>query len=344
MTVAGIIGRVLPPDCAARPASDSSTLKQDPCMSSDDDNGNRGPVGRSAYWLSWMLGTAILVAVVVAALHIAEGRELIDVAGRAEPWWLVLAACLQGTTYLAQGEIFRRVPRAAGYQLPLTAAYELSLAKVFIDQVLPSAGIGSTIVVAQAIERRAVPRAVVAASMGINIASYHAAYVVCLGLALALTAARSEAHLPVLVVSVAIVGFSLAVTTGLLLLSGRDVDRTAARLRRFPALRNALVFLKDADPHLTRHPSLLVEAATWRTVIFVLDAATMWVLIQSLGTTASPGAVFASFMIASVFRTVGIVPGGIGTFEATSVWTLKMLGVSVPVGLAATLLFRGLSF
>jgi Mg2+-importing ATPase len=70
----------------------------------------------------------------------------------------------------------------------------------------------------------------------------------------------------------------------------------------------------------------------------------MWVLIQSLGTTASPGAVFASFMIASVFRTVGIVPGGIGTFEATSVWTLKRLGVSVPVGLAATLLFRGLSF
>ena len=82
----------------------------------------------------------------------------------------------------------------------------------------------------------------------------------------------------------------------------------------------------------------------WQTVIFLLDAATMWVLIQSLGTTASPGAVFASFMIASVFRTVGIVPGGLGTFEATSVWTLNMLGVSVPVGLAATLLFRGLSF
>ena len=110
--------------------------------------------------------------------------------------------CLQGATYLAQGEIFRRVPRAAGYHLPLTAAYELSLAKLFIDQALPSAGIGSTIVVAKALERRAVPRAVVAASMVINIASYHAAYVVCLGIALALTTARGETHVPVLVVSV----------------------------------------------------------------------------------------------------------------------------------------------
>lgn len=145
-------------------------------MSSGDDNSNHGIPGRSAYWLSWMLGAAILVAVVIAALHVAEGRELIDVAGRAKPWWLALAVCLQGATYLAQGEIFRRVPRAAGYHLPLTAAYELSLTKLFIDQALPSAGIGSTIVVA--LERRAVPRAVVAAGMVINIASYHEAYVV----------------------------------------------------------------------------------------------------------------------------------------------------------------------
>jgi len=45
-----------------------------------------------------------------------------------------------------------------------------------------------------------------------------------------------------------------------------------------------------------------------------------------------------------MFRTVGIVRGGLGTFEATSVWALNLMGVSLPVGLAATLLFRGLSF
>jgi Mg2+-importing ATPase len=313
-------------------------------MSSGDDDSNHGTPGPSAYWLSWVLGAALLVAVVVAALHVAEGREFIDVAGRAKPWWLVLAVCLQGTTYLAQGEIFRRVPRAAGCYLTLTVAYQLSLAKLFIDQALPSAGIGSTIVLAKALERRDVPRAIVAASMVINIWSYHAAYVVCLSIALALTISRRETHVLVLVVSVLFIAFSVAVTTGLLFLAGRDVDRFGARLRRFPALRNALTFLKDADPHLTRYSPLLLQAGAWQTVIFVLDAASMWVLIRSLGTTASPGAVYASFMIASVFRTVGIVPGGLGTFEATSVWTLNMLGVSVPVGLAATLLFRGLSF
>ena len=253
-----------------------------------------------------------------------------------------LAVCLQGATYFAQGEIFRRVPRAAGYHLPLAAAYEFSLAKLFIDQALPSAGISSTIVVAKALERRDVPRAVVAASMVVNIASYHAAYVVCLSLALALTTSRGETHVPVLAVSALFVAFSVAVTAALLLLSGRDIDRVAVKQQRLPALRNALVFLKDADPHLTRHASLLVEAASWQTVIFLLDAATMWVLIQALGTTASAGAVFASFMIASVFRTVGIVPGGLGTFEATSVWTCTC-SASGSGRHCGELLFRGLA-
>ena len=41
---------------------------------------------------------------------------------------------------------------------------------------------------------------------------------------------------------------------------------------------------------------------------------------------------------------MGIVPGGLGTFEAASVVTLRMVGVDIAVALAATLLFRGLSF
>jgi Mg2+-importing ATPase len=78
--------------------------------------------------------------------------------------------------------------------------------------------------------------------------------------------------------------------------------------------------------------------------IVLLDAATVWVLIRSLGEVASPTGVFASFMISTLLRTIGIVPGGLGTFEAASVVTLKLAGVPVGVALVATLLFRGLSF
>jgi P-type Mg2+ transporter len=43
-------------------------------------------------------------------------------------------------------------------------------------------------------------------------------------------------------------------------------------------------------------------------------------------------------------RFVGIVPGGLGIFEAASVLTLRLIGVELSVALSATLLFRGLSF
>jgi Mg2+-importing ATPase len=49
-------------------------------------------------------------------------------------------------------------------------------------------------------------------------------------------------------------------------------------------------------------------------------------------------------MIASLVRTVGVIPGGLGTFEATSVVALALTGSTVAEALAATLLFRGLSF
>lgn len=41
---------------------------------------------------------------------------------------------------------------------------------------------------------------------------------------------------------------------------------------------------------------------------------------------------------------LSIVPGGLGIFETTSVMSLTLVGIAVPVTLAATLLFRGLPF
>ena len=85
-------------------------------------------------------------------------------------------------------------------------------------------------------------------------------------------------------------------------------------------------------------------ATWWQVAIFLLDAATVWVCIHSLGAAAPADAVFASFMISSLVRTMGVVPGGLGTYEAASVLTLRLVGISLPVALSATLIFRGLSF
>ncbi len=247
-------------------------------------------------------------------------------------------------TYLAQGEVFRAPVRGTRHHIGAKLVYELSLVKLFMDQALPSAGISSTVFVAKSLQRNSIPRRVVAASMVLNLASYHIAYVVCLLAALAITTATGHSNWIVMVISGLFLLFAVGLVVVVIAISAGKGEKQAALLERVPMVRSAMQFLKDADARLTHDLRLLAETSVWQVVIFLLDAATMWVLILALGEHASVRGVYASFMISSLLRTMGIVPGGLGTFEATSVLTLRMIGVAIPVALSATLLFRGLTF
>jgi uncharacterized protein (TIRG00374 family) len=138
--------------------------------------------------------------------------------------------------------------------------------------------------------------------------------------------------------------FSIGISTAVTALAGHRGTLRPRTLFARPVLAKAIRFVTASDPHLMRDPRVLLETVALQLTIVLLDAATMWLLIGALGTIPHAGGVFASFMVASLFRTMGVVPGGLGTFEATSVWTLRMAGVPIATGLAATLLFRGLSF
>lgn len=298
---------------------------------------------RALRWFSWIFGFAVLAAVIIAALHFSEERELVRITENAQPWWLAIALVLQVGTYLAQGETWRVVTRAGKFSVPLSAAFKLSLAKLFIDQAIPSAGISGTVVVARALEQRGVSRAVVMAAVVVDSVSYYAAYVLTLALALLITVVGGHASPLIVAASLFFVVFSVVLTAAALVLSGRS-SVGPKWFKRVPLLKHAMALLGQADPKLARSLPLIFKSGLFQLAIVVLDAATVWVLIRSLGTAASATGVFASFMISTLLRTIGIVPGGLGTFEAASVVTLKLAGVPVAVALAATLLFRGLSF
>jgi uncharacterized protein (TIRG00374 family) len=79
-------------------------------------------------------------------------------------------------------------------------------------------------------------------------------------------------------------------------------------------------------------------------VIFLVDATTLYVLLFAVGVDCNPLIVFASFMAASVVAMIGLVPGGMGTFEGTCVAMLHAHGISLEAALACTLLLRGFTF
>jgi len=301
----------------------------------------------SSHWhryLPWVFGAAILIIVVVVSLHFSEAQDFLRVIETSKPKWILVASGLQLLTYLAQGEVFRAPMRGTRHRIGLKLVYELSLVKLFMDQALPSAGISSTVFVAKSLQQHRIPRDVVAASMVLNIASYHIAYIVCLLTALAITGTAGHSNVIIMIVSVLFLLFATGLVVAVIAISAGRARKQAALLERVPVVRNAMQFLTDADAALTQNLRLIGETSIWQGLIFLLDAATMWVLILALDGHAPIKGVYASFMISSLLRTMGVVPGGLGTFEATSVVTLRMAGVAIPVALSATLLFRGLTF
>lgn len=295
-------------------------------------------------WLPWVLGSALLGAVVAAAAQLAEEREFARLVEEAQPEWLLVAAVCQAVTYLAQAEVFRAaIPRQAHASLRRGWLYELSLTKLFLDQALPSAGVSSTVVIVKALESRRVLRGTAAACAMINIASYHAAYVVALLVAVAITVMFRETSWILVSLSVAFIAFASAMTVGVAGLAGRRA-RPGSLVTRVPGIKGVVKLLQDSDGALVRDRRILGTATAWQLAIVLLDAATMFVCIRAVGAHAPADAVFASFMIASLVRTMGVVPGGLGTYEATSVATLHLIGIDVSAALSATLIFRGLSF
>ena len=302
------------------------------------------PTRRAAGWLPWLLGAAAVAAVVFVAMHVAEEKAFVGLLDQARPAWLLLAIVLQAATYLAQAGVWRSVLHRAGTSVPFLFSCRLSLAKLFVDQAVPSMGVSGAALVLRALEHAGVQRTTALSSVAVDAAAFYIAYVIDLAIALALLAWEGHATPLIVTVAVLFLGYGAALTTAVLSLTGRTPGRLAGGLRKLPGIGRVIGVLQEGSSRLAHDPVLIAKATVLQMVIALLDAATLWVLIKSLGVDASAAAVFASFMIASVMRSIGILPGGLGTFEAASVGALSIAGVPVAAGLSATLLFRGLSF
>ncbi len=293
-------------------------------------------------WVPWFFGLALMAAVVVFATHQSDETAFAELLLRVQPAWLLAAVLLQMGTYAAEARIWQRILCRANHSRPLRSYVSLALAKLFMDQAIPSVGLSGTLLVVRALDRREVPRGTSMAAVVIDLVSYYAAYTMALAIALVIVWALGDLT-PLMVLPACIFApLAAAVPAALLWVSrGRTLP---GWLERLPLIRPALRALAGATPAIAHDARLIMRCTGLQFAILALDAATLWVLLWALGLEVNPAPVFASFMLSTLARTLGVVPGGLGVFEAVSVGTLKLIGVPVAAGLSATLLFRFFTF
>jgi Mg2+-importing ATPase len=299
---------------------------------------------RPALWITWLLGAAMLGAVVGLALHFTDAQSFARLLTQTQPMWLICAVGLQVLTYAAQGQIFRTVFKAGAQHLSLGQAARLSLMKLFVDQALPSSGLSGAFAVVASFLRLGFAKPVVLACLVLDLSGYFLAYVLSVGVALLVLIFQGHATAAVMTLCLVFVVISLALALLAPRLAGHA--KLAARVpgQRFAIIRKGVSLLTGADTTLVLSHKLLWRVTLLELAIIALDSTTLWVLVRALGVSAAPLGLFAGFMLASVLRSIGIVPGGLGAFEAALVVSLHGVGVEVAVALSATLLFRGLTF
>jgi uncharacterized membrane protein YbhN (UPF0104 family) len=253
---------------------------------------------------------------VLVVVHASDERELVHLARRAQPWWLLLGLALQAATYPFQSEVWQTVLRPAGARVGAAEMGRLTLARLAVDHTLPAAGLGGTVLAAKALEQQHVSLPVIMAGVVIDTASLFVTYAFGLAAALVIFIARYEAPPVIVIGAIAFLVFALALAIGSLGVAGHPAGPFAHRLARLRPLGVGLRMIEQADRRLSHSPLLLARASICQAAVVLLDVATMWALIAALGTRAAPAGVFASFMMSTLLRLAGALPGGLGTVRA----------------------------
>jgi uncharacterized protein (TIRG00374 family) len=301
---------------------------------------NAAPKARRL-WLAWLSGILLLATVGIVVARRGEELRFADLLKHVHPAWLLLAVLLQIGTYACAAGAWQRVLARQRIHTSLWQLIPLGLAKLFMDQVVPSAGLSGTLLVVRALKRRGVPDGASVSAVVVGLLGFHLAYGLALVTTLVLLAVSGDLSRRMLSLAILATFLISAMVAALLWLSRGRRGPVRHLLMRIPGLKGFLQELRDAPKEALHDKVLLLETTALQFGIFVLDAATLGVCLAALGTTASPTGLFAALVIASLVATITLIPSGLGTFDATMLAMLHLVGVSKTAGVGAVLLFRG---
>ena len=278
------------------------------------------------------------------AAHFGKPEEYAKLLEQAKPFWLVVATLLQVLTYVCAGGVWQRALIRQGHSRSLLELVRLGVVKLFMDQAVPSGGISGNVLVARALKRRGLSPQSATATVLAGLIAFYIAYGLAVVAALVMLwrAAHVSRFIMILVtVFAALVGLFL---WALLWVTRGNRERVPRWLRKIKPLEKLLSGIGDRPPHVLRDVVFFLEASGLQLLLIALDAATLWAILASLGTTAPAAGVFAAFTMASVVAMISLLPAGLGTFDGTAIALLRAFRVPLEAAVAATVLLRGLTF
>ena len=295
--------------------------------------------------LAWLPGLLALIALGFVLLQFGELKRLSALLRGLHPAWIALGGLTQLGTYAAAASIWYVVLRRAAHRRHLAGLFLLGVAKLFMDQALPSGGISGSVLVVAALRRRGVSSHIATAALLIGLLSFYLAFLSAAGASLIILALDHALNSGIVLVVIAFLFIALALVFAIVWLRRRPRgSRFESWLRYLPMGRPFWNAIRDAPSKLLKDIPLLLSTTALQISIIALDSVTLWLMLLALRTEASFAVAFASFALASIIADVAPIPLGLGSFEAALVSLLTLSGTGLEAAFAATILLRGLTF
>ena len=302
---------------------------------------HKADISRWARLRTWCIGLLLLAGLILIVTHLGELEQFTILVRQAEPTWLVLALLLQMATYVSVSAVWYVPLRQAGQQVSFWSLIPLGVAKLFADQSMPSGGMSGTAFFIAALNRRGIPDHLCMAILILSLVAYYGAYLLAAVTAVLLLYFHHGLNSWIVLVALLFSLVALGTPAVALWLRSLGEKKLPRLLLMVPGLSNLMKAIADAPGELLHNPILILLTTFFHAAVFVLDASTLWVMMQVVGVHASFWTAFPSFVFASMVATIGPIPLGLGTFEVTCVSMLGTMGVPLEAALSATVLLRG---
>ena len=294
-----------------------------------------------AGWLRWVVPVLLVGGLIVAALHWGDLKAFGKLLASMQPLWLLGALALQVLTYAALSAEWAMVLGAGRKRAPIGKLFMLTITKLFADQVVPTAGLSGNMVVVHQLTKIAGKREVAVAAVILEIVAYYISYAVAALAALVMIWFDGAISGFIVAIVSAFLCLAVAIPAGTLWLQRKGPSAAPKWLRRFDTAEDGLELIGSAPKGLVRDPVLIAKLSALNGTVFVLDALTLLLCLFGLGVHAGFDAAYVPLILASIVVTLGPIPMGLGSFEATCIGMLRVMGVPFEAALSATLLYRG---
>jgi glycosyltransferase 2 family protein len=291
----------------------------------------------------WLIAILVVAASVLVIGHFGEIERFVELARNAHPVWLAVALGLQSCTYVSLALGWSSILRAAGHPRPLRRLLPVAISKLFADQALPGAGLGGNVVLIDRLSSLGVPRSVAVAVLLVSMVGFYAAYAV-LAVLMLFTLWFHHRATPFLAGLVTLfLGVAMAIPSLALWLRHRGSQPLPSQLETIGVVRRLLMIIGEAPAELVRNRPLIWRVTLFNGLIFIADAATLAACLCALGQDFQPATAFIGLMAGSIAATLVPLPLGLGSFEASCIAMLTLLGVQIEPAVAGTVLLRGLT-